>query len=317
MHKAISRALVAAVLISASSAASAAITQIYFTEANGVFRVNPDGTDKTLIGDTSGFKFGIDVDEDNNKLYWTNITSGAIRRSTLLGAGITDVATGLDVNGVVVDGAGGKIYFDRGPATRTVEKIDLDGSNQTTIAGPLAGAGFSTPIGMAINAAGTVIFWVDATLGKLYSVGSGGGAVTTIFDFTAHFSGGVSPTGLAIDESSGDFYATLHTGDRVVRGALTPSLTLDILLTSADGINDPRGIDLDLAAGHMYFTTLVQDTVFRANLDGTGLTGVLTGLTNPDALAVTSSIIPLPPAILLAGSGFIALLANRRRRILH
>ena len=315
MRKAVLQVLATVVLITFSFAASAAITQIYFTEANGVFRVNPNGTDKTLIGDTSGTKHGIDVDEDNKKLYWTNIGNGAIRRSSLLGTGITEVATSLDVNGIVVDGDGGKIYFDRGPATRTVEKIDLDGTGQTAIAGPLAGSLFSTPVGMAINAAGTIIYWVDSTAGKLYSVGSGGGVVTTILDFAALLGGGTRPTGLAIDEPSGKFYATLDTDNRVVRGSLTPSLTLDTLLTTVDGIDRPRGIDLDLDAGHMYFTTQVQDTVFRAKLDGTELTSLLTGLDDPDALAVTSSVIPLPPAIVLAGSGCVAMLQFRRRRI--
>ena len=48
----------------------------------------------------------------------------------------------------------------------------------------------------------------------------------------------------------------------------------------------PKGIALDLTAGKMYWVDEIKKVVHRANLDGSGIELVVTGLAEPPGIAL-------------------------------
>src|SRR6185503_20662086 len=62
------------------------------------------------------------------------------------------------------------------------------------------------------------------------------------------------------------------------------------LLGSANGLSDPRGIVLDPAAGQFYFADAINQSIRRANLDGTNVQNVITtGLVQPADMAIDTA----------------------------
>jgi len=52
------------------------------------------------------------------------------------------------------------------------------------------------------------------------------------------------------------------------------------------GLNVPFGIALDLGAGKMYWTDAFTDKIQRANLDGSDVEDLVTGLVAPTGIAL-------------------------------
>ena len=75
------------------------------------------------------------------------------------------------------------------------------------------------------------------------------------------------------------------------------------------GIVEPTGVALDLADGWMFITDPGSGTIWRSNLDGSGLTALVTGLSQPWGITY---ITPEPVTLLLWAAG--ALCLSRRRR---
>ena len=51
--------------------------------------------------------------------------------------------------------------------------------------------------------------------------------------------------------------------------------------------DSPSAIALDLGAGKIYWGNVNDDTIYRADLDGTGIVGVVTsGISNPSGIAL-------------------------------
>jgi low density lipoprotein receptor-related protein 5/6 len=74
---------------------------------------------------------------------------------------------------------------------------------------------------------------------------------------------------------------------RIQRMNADKSGGIQTLLTSANGLLDPRGVVLDPAAGKFYFADAADHKIRRANLDGSNLQDlVTTGQTQPADLAI-------------------------------
>jgi len=75
------------------------------------------------------------------------------------------------------------------------------------------------------------------------------------------------------------------------------------------GIDEPTGVALDLEHGWMFITDPGSGTIWRSNLDGSELTALVTGLSDPWGITF---IAPEPASLALLAVG--ALAALRRRR---
>jgi len=66
------------------------------------------------------------------------------------------------------------------------------------------------------------------------------------------------------------------TGTDKIQRANVDGTDVEDLVTAADGLDDPRGLALDLDAGKMYWVDIGTDKIQRANLDGSNVEDLVT-----------------------------------------
>ena len=95
----------------------------------------------------------------------------------------------------------------------------------------------------------------------------------------------VGAIALAMFVSAESFAGTVYWTDKgtdygraaIYRGGMDGSTPRETLLDTSDGLIEPRGLGLDVAAGKMYWTDASTGKIQRANLDGSGAEDLLTG----------------------------------------
>ena len=237
-------------------------------------------------------------------MYW--IAGGGLY--SLSGAKEAKIAE--SANGVAV--GGGKIYWTEmtGESGGTVKSANLDGTDVTELASI-----FATPIGIAVDAAGSKLYWTNAS-GRIQSANlDGSGIQNVLLDLS-------DPTDIVV--SNGFIYWT-EGGNSVRRVNISgQKITRDVAvnldsvgglavgsgkvywteMTSAsagtvnganlDGTNfgtlatlrsAPMGISVDTAGSKLYWTN-ARGRVQSANLNGSMIKNVVEGLISPSKLAI-------------------------------
>ena len=247
---------------------------------------------------------GIAVDAASDKIYWIEKTgdrSGRIRSADLDGGNVRLVAELTSVPmGIAVDGANGKLYITNGWGR--VQRFDVDGSN---FRGNFV-KGLSAPRGIAIDAAGGKLYWTEQTgerTGKIQSADLKGN-VRLVAELTSGF-----PMGIAVDGAKGKLYITNSWG-RVQRFDVDGSNFRGDLV---EGLSAPQGIAVDAAAGKVYWTA--RGKIQRANVDGSNIEDVVTGLGGPVGIALAvpaapNAVAAAPSAAAIGTPNATALLTN-------
>ena len=193
----------------------------YWTEKTGGSRgtinsANLDGTGVTELTSILSVPMGIAVDATGSKLYWTN-TRGRIQSANLDGSGIQNVVQDLSgptdivvsngfiywtegrnsvrrvsmsgqkivqdiaanlgtVGGLAV--GGGKVYWTEMTAAGggTINSANADGTGATELASILA-----TPMGIAIDTAGSKVYWTNAR-GRIQRANLNGSGIQNVVD---------------------------------------------------------------------------------------------------------------------------------------
>ena len=228
-------------------------------------------------------------------MYWTegntDYVDGAILRARLDGSNVDTLVTRRvsDPRGLALDVVGGYMYWTD-MVRDNIYRAHLDGSNVDTLVTDL-----ENPRGLALDVVGGYMYW---TVGK----GGWGGTIhranldgsnDEILTLTSE-----PPRGLALDMAGGYMYWTewgaiyradldgskieIEIPDRPNIEILDWS-NIEILVT---GLDDPRGLALDVAGGHMYWTDTAWGTILRADLDGSNIEILATGLGDPEGLAL-------------------------------
>ena len=85
------------------------------------------------------------------------------------------------------------------------------------------------------------------------------------------------PVGVAIDEANSKIYWLTgnYNNGRIRKADLGLDVSGSQLLLA--GLTNPRGLDLDVAGGRMYWGDTQDNAVYRANLDGTNVEAIATG----------------------------------------
>ena len=260
---------------------------IYWTDygTDKIQRANLDGSNvQDLV--TSGLTtpVGIALDIAGGKMYWTDYGTEKIQRANLDGSNVQDLVTsGLtSPNGIALDIAGGKMYWtDFG--TEKIQRANLDGSNVQD----LVTSGLTIPASIALDIAGGKMYWTDPGTEKIQRANLDGSNVQDLVT-----SGLTIPDSIALDIAGGKMYWTDFGTEKIQRANLDGSNVQD-LVTS--GLNTPLGIALDIAGGKMYWThadwnsatsEFTNGKIQRANLNGTEVEDVITGLDVPDGIAL-------------------------------
>ena len=241
------------------------------------------------------------------------IDGGAIY--SLVGASVERFAPSVD-NAQNLAVGGGKIYWTEatGESGGTINAANLNGSGVTELAAILA-----TPMGIAIDTAGSKLYWTNSR-GKIQSANLNGSGITDVI-----------PSGLEgamdIALAGGNAYWTQGgnvrfvnlRGQKQIRNVSTGTDTAGSLAiaggkvywTEATGesggtVNSanlngsgatqlasilaaPSGIAVDTARSKLLWTN-ARGRIQSANLDGSGITNVVDGLGSPGDMVLSNSI---------------------------
>ena len=258
---------------------------IYWTDigTGKIQRANLDGGVGTEDLVTAGQVFtpvAIALDVGGDKMYWTEGSPAdfMIGRANLDGTDVGYLIEGLiSPSGIALDLGSGKIYWTDVGAGK-IQRANLDGSGVEDLI--TIGVAF-TPVEIALDTAGKKMYWTESTLADfmIQRADLNGTNVELLV------TGLVSPSGIALDVADGKMYWTDIGTSKIQRANLDGSVVEDLVTT---GVIAPVRLALDVPGGKMYWTEAspADFMISRANLDGTDVEFVITGLTAPSGIAL-------------------------------
>ena len=208
------------------------------------------------------------------KVYWTEKTGesgGTINSANLNGSGVTELASIMAVPmGIAVDTAGSKLYWTN--SRGRIQSANLDGSGITNVMQDL-------PSPMDIALAGGNAYWTQG--GNVRFVNLRGTKQIR------NVSTGTDAAGSLVI-GGGKVYWTEKTGES---GGTVNSANLNGTGAAqlASILAAPIGIAVDGSRSKLYWTN-ARGRVQSANLDGSKITNVVSGLGSPGELVLSNSI---------------------------
>ena len=246
---------------------------VYFTQylPGGLNRASVcGGTVEPLVTlpDVGPVPADVELDIANGKVYWTD-QNEHLRRSNLDGSNVEQLAIENCGNMGVCSGVGlgldlieGKIYWSDGS---NIERANLDGTNHEVIVTDT----FSAIYDVEVDVGGGKVYWINDGDDSIKRSNLDGSSVETLV------TGIPVPIGLGLDLVNGKIYWTDWETDKVQRANLNGSDVEDIITSFPDVFSHLQDIEVDSVNGHIYFigfTPNVEAYIYRANLDGSGIT---------------------------------------------
>ncbi|HUU31358.1 MAG TPA: DUF5050 domain-containing protein [Phycisphaerae bacterium] len=143
-----------------------------------------------------------------------------------------------------------------------VGRANLDGSGVETVVS-LAQTD-QRAMGLAVDVEAGKVYWSDIAGGRLHRANLDGSGAE---ELSGTSSGHISY--VALDVADGKVY---WTASYSIRRANMDGSDMEIIVSA---LQDPRGIDLDLVAGHVYWAEHETGKITRANLNGTDVTTLI------------------------------------------
>ncbi len=230
--------------------------KIYWVDRSSdkILRANLDGTQITELVNTrdiaepprnysSASPYGIALDVDGGKMYWTDGVMDKIFRANLDGSNVEDLVntrefvTPLDLGATVpasiaLDVTGGKMYWTDWH-TNKILRANLDGSNVEDI----LTSGVSFSCGIALDPINRKIYYTDTTTHKIRRANLDGTQITELVNNKV--SEDITPMDIALDMAGGKMYWTDWHTDKIRRANLDGT-QVEILPIS--GLENPVGI---------------------------------------------------------------------------
>ncbi len=240
---------------------------------------------------------GIAVDADARHIFWTNMgrmkeNDGSIERMDLDGRNLTRLVPAggaFTPKQLRLDKKNGKLYWSDREGMR-VMRSNVDGSGVETLVETGRGDADRLDarnwcVGIAVDTDRGKIYWTqkggdNAGVGSIRRAGvemPGGQNARNRSDIEVLFSGLPEPIDIDLDLSKRVMDWTDRgdppRGNTVNRAPMDHAADPEILVS---GLHEGIGISLDVKGGRMFFTDL-GGSVYRANLDGSDKTVLLTG----------------------------------------
>ncbi len=269
---------------------------VIFWAQNGNDRVlsaNGDGGAVTDLTPTLSNPWGVAY--NGTHVYFSEDNAGKIWRMDPDGNNRTEIASGLSMpRDVAVSST--NLYWVN--ISGGVFRSNLDGSGVTTLT-TVAGSPFLQGVDVTDN----FLYWTNATAHTIQRSNLDGTNVVTLAS-----AGGNIPYG--IDATDTYLYWVNLTGKQLQRANLDGT-GVTTLIDSLDMVGAPSGLFVADAA--IYFTQQYHG-VYRADLDGTDLTQLVTGSSDYRFIDGAVSAIPEPSTYSLLAGGLVLGLAAWRRR---
>ncbi|MEM7049455.1 MAG: DUF5050 domain-containing protein [Acidobacteriota bacterium] len=202
--------------------------------------------------------------EGGDFLYWATNNDLQIFESRLPDEAPERVVASWEVDGVVVDLAGGRLYWSEDFKSEEMRLFagDLDGSNRQ-----LLWEGLGNVEDLELDAAGGWLYWTNES-GTLDRVATDGSAFENLL------SGLDEPGGLGLDPAGGHVYYLTDSLKTLNRADLDGSNAVALTVVNDSTVE----VEVDAANGHLYFgagSSVVG--IVRRDLDGQNPITVLTG----------------------------------------
>ena len=264
--------------------------KMYWTDggAGKIQRANFDGSniEDLVTGVVASY---LALDFSDSKIYWANWGAGKIQRANFDGSNVEDIVVGLGhATGIALDDLNGKIYwanwFTNFQGSK-IQRANLDGSNVEDL---VTGVGLSVGIALGIpQTSNGLRFTPDAIPDQTFQVGTSvnltlpqatGGTAPYTYALTA------LPDGLTFDAASQALSGTPTTvvNAHPVTYTATDATGASASLTFTITVQDTPS----LTDRYMYWIDRDTGKIQRANLDGSNIQDVLTGLIRPLYLAL-------------------------------
>lgn len=167
--------------------------------------------------------------------------------------------------------AGGIYWTDRGASQ--LKRMGFNGSNLTviTVSGAVTSPG-SNIRGIAFDGVSNRLFWADNGADRLLRAGRDGSASAILYTISG---GGSFPADVRLDLGNQLLYWCDQQRNRIQRSTLEGGSVTDVITTAAP--TGPYFMDLDVAAGKIYWGDFDGGFIYRANLDGSARETLLSG----------------------------------------
>lgn len=297
--------------------ASYGASPIYFSDfgPDTIKRSDRDGTSVQTIYTSpvndpgSHGVHGLALDPIHNKLYWVenkDNSPGIIKRANLDGSSVDSIAV-VDqssqnaqstLRDIAVDPFGGHIYFtdntDFGHNGQII-RANLDGSNLALLAEDFK------PDDIELDLVHGKIYWTDMVDREIVRMNLDGTDRETVL-VTAF-----RPFGLALDPVGDVMYYsdndTANNVARIMRASLDGAGPTPLI---SQGLQDVRGLAVDVLENKIYWANLGMHSIQRANLDGSGVQNLVTsGLVFPNKVALIPIPVPEPSTFVLMAASLL------------
>ena len=237
-------------------------------------------------------------------MFYLDVTGGRVLTASAQNpvARVLVASAGQGPDGVAVDVAGGHIYWTGMgvPAANDgfIMRSNLDGTNVKTL---VPAGGTYTPKQIKLDLAGGKMYWSDREGMRVMRANLDGSSiealVTTGQTDTDRTDNSRWCVGIALDLARGFFYwsqkgpANGHVGTlrraHIAMPAGQTSITRTDIEILYDLLPEPIDIDLDLAAGYIYWTDRADNTVSRAPIE---IPAGMTAATRKDRQILVSNV---------------------------
>ena len=257
-------------------------SKIYWTEEDKIRRANLNGS---LVEDIATFDrepLEIAIDPLNKTIYWMNQGGTNIQRANLDGTDIQNVVSILTSFAMALDIEKNKIYWIP-YAFNGIHHSNFDGSGVSDNLRRMNRQEFrrvSFPLNMIVDSRSEKLYWTDFWLTNIKRVDLDGSNLEDL-----NVNRPILPVGLALDLRKDHLYWSDNKGF-IWRSTLDGNKPKIII----SGLEMPNDIALDLHSNKIYWISHETDTtqckIQRANLDGTNIEDILTGLGHSHTIAL-------------------------------
>jgi sugar lactone lactonase YvrE len=267
--------------LTSGSGGAVGARRIFWLEegSDTVNRADSDGSNQELLIDIgpNSYLRSIALDPQGSTLFYSDAQQSRIERASLTGANRGSIAALDKPVGVDIDVANGKLYFADQGAAPSIFRVNLDGSALE----PLITTGIAHPYGIALDLAAGHIYLVDSGVNAIFRANLDGSALTDLNVPELDL-----PIQISLDLDAGKFYwSEIGQVKRIRRANLDGSVAEVIVSpTSFASLSQPLGLKVDAIAHSLYF--IDGNAIFRSNLDGSGITMLLSDLDGPVGLAL-------------------------------
>ena len=215
-------------------------------------------------------------DTDLPQIYWTDRGSWKIQRANLDGTNVQDlVTTGLGLpGGIALDMAGGKMYWTDWIRNK-IQRANLDGTNVED----LVTTGLNYPWDITLDVADGKMYWVMGSIGEddgEIRRANLDGTNVQILGTGLH-----EPNYITLDVAGGKMYWTIaEAGASAIQRANLDGTNVEVIVPS-EHFGLPGGVALAVSGDKLYWTDWSRDTIGCANLDGSNVQTLVTGLDYP------------------------------------